>query len=127
MTLILEIWALHLEGKYSHLQRPSTTFHRAWLGCIHPYGRLPSLVGLFEKFWSKTLQRRIGQETNRYASEIIDDEECRTRGGLDWTPLGVAEFRTYLAICLFMGVKKLPSIRLYWSRENMLLHCPIIS
>jgi hypothetical protein len=26
-------------------------------GCTHPYGRLPSLVGLFDKFWTPKLQR----------------------------------------------------------------------
>jgi hypothetical protein len=40
------------------------------LGCTHPYGCLPSLLGLFDKFWSMKLQRRIVRETNRYASKV---------------------------------------------------------
>jgi hypothetical protein len=52
-------------------------------GCTHPYGRLPSVLGLFEKFWSHKLLRKFFRETNRYASEIIDNIAKTTRGGLD--------------------------------------------
>jgi hypothetical protein len=73
------------------------------------------------------MQRRIVRETNCYASEVIDDKTGATRGGLDWTPLQLEEFRAFLAICLLMGLKKLPSKRLYWSRDEPLFRCPIIS
>jgi hypothetical protein len=96
-------------------------------GCTHPYGRLPSLMGLLEKFWSNTVERRIVRETNRYASEVLDNTNGNTRRGLQWTPLGLQEFRAYIAMTLFMGVKKLPSTRLYWSRNEALFHCSVIS
>jgi hypothetical protein len=51
----------------------------------------------------------------------------KTRGGLQWTPLGLEEFRSYLSIFMYMGIKKLPSIRNYWARSDPLLQCPIIS
>jgi hypothetical protein len=97
------------------------------LGCTHPYGRLPSILGLFDKFWSQKMQKRIVRESNRYASEVIDVTDGRTRGGMEWTPLGSEEFRAYLSICLLMGLKKLPSTRLYWSRDEPLFHCLVIS
>jgi hypothetical protein len=109
---------------YANLPIP---FSRPESGCTHPYGRLPSLPGLFEKFWTPKLQRRIVRETNRYASEVVDTKAGKTRGGLQWTPLGVEEFRAYLSICLLMGLKKLPCTRLYWTRNEPLFHCPIIS
>jgi hypothetical protein len=56
------------------------------------------------------LQRRIVRESNRCASEVVDATDGRTRGGFEWTPLGVEEFRAYLSICLLMGLKKLPCI-----------------
>jgi hypothetical protein len=96
-------------------------------GCIHPYGRLPSLPGLFDKLWLPKLQRRIVRETNRYASKIVDVKAGRTRGGLEWSPLGMEEFPAYLSICLLMGLKKLPCTRLYWARYEPLFHCPVIS
>jgi hypothetical protein len=51
-------------------------------GCTYPYGCLPSLLGLFDKFWSLKLQRRIVRESNRYTSEVIDEKVGKTRGGL---------------------------------------------
>jgi hypothetical protein len=96
-------------------------------GCTHPYGRLPSLLGLFLKFWSLQMQRKIVQESNQYASEVIDDKAGTTRGGADWIPLCVDEFRAYIAICLLMGLKRLPSKRLYWSKPEPLFRCPLIS
>jgi hypothetical protein len=95
-------------------------------GCTHPYGRLSSLLGLLDKFWSQKLQRRIVRETNRYASKVIEKDGA-TKDGHDWTPLVLEEFRAYLAICLFMGLKRLPSKRLYWSRGEPLFHCLVIS
>jgi hypothetical protein len=37
------------------------------------------------------------------------------------------EFRGYIGIYLLMGLKKLPSHRLYWSRDEPLFRCPLIS
>ena len=61
----------------------------------HSYGRLPSLLHLFEKLWSSKLQRRIARKTNWYASKVID-EESTTRDGLHWTPFGLQEFEHIL-------------------------------
>jgi hypothetical protein len=96
-------------------------------GCTLPYGRLASLLGLFDKLWSLKLQRYIVRESNRYASEVLDVQARATRGGLEWKPLCLDEFRAYIAICLFMGLKKLPSRRLYWSKDEALFQCPLIS
>jgi hypothetical protein len=92
-------------------------------GCTHPYGRVPSLLGLFDKFWSQKLQRRSTRESNRYASKVIDIRTQQTPGGEEWTPLGLEEFRAYISICLLMDLKKLPSTRQYWSRDEGFLHC----
>jgi hypothetical protein len=35
--------------------------------CTRPYGHLSSILGLFDKYWSQKLQRRIVRETNQYA------------------------------------------------------------
>ena len=55
---------------------------------------------------------RIVKETNWNVSKVID-EEGMIRGGLQWTPLGLQEFRIYLVVCLLMDITKFPSIRLY--------------
>jgi hypothetical protein len=104
---------------------PSLEFTGLKPGCSHPYGCLPSLMGLLDKFWSQKLQRRIVCNIDRYASEVIGKDGA-TRGGHGWTPLVLEEFRAYLTICLFMGLKRLPSIHLYWSWSEPLFHCPVI-
>jgi hypothetical protein len=113
------------KDRHTHCD-PPLSFTGPEPGCTHPYGRLPSLPGLFDKFWTPKMQRKIVKQSNRYALEMVDDVEGKTRGGLHWKPLTLSEFRAYISICLFMGVKKLPSTRSYWT-NNSLLHCPIIS
>jgi hypothetical protein len=58
---------------------------------------------------------------------VIDVGTQQTRGGIEWIPMGLEEFRAYLSISLLMGIKKLPSTRHYWVRNDPLLHCPEIS
>lgn len=36
-----------------HYRRAPLPFLGATAGCTHPYGRLPSVLGLFQKFWSE--------------------------------------------------------------------------
>jgi hypothetical protein len=115
------------EKKSSSYGSPPFEFTGPEPGCTHPYGRLPSIMGLFDKFWSLKLQRRIVRDTNRYASEVPNDGGGQTRGGLEWTPLSVDEFWAYIAISLLMGLKKLLSCRLYWSRDEAVYRCPLTS
>ena len=67
------------------------------------------------------------KETNKYASKVINAKDGNTRGGGDWRPLGLEEFQVYIGLCLLMGLKKLPSRCLYWSQDQPLFKCPIIS
>ena len=73
----LDTWKKHIHC-YSN---PPLLFTGPKSSCTHLYGCLPSLLGLFEKFWSPKLQRRIVRGINRYASEVID-EEGNSRGGI---------------------------------------------
>jgi hypothetical protein len=81
-------WKKDIE-KYANPPIPFTGLEP---GCTHPYERLPSLLGLFDKFWSPKLQRRIVRETNRYASKVVDDKVGRTRGGWNGIHLGWKNF-----------------------------------
>jgi hypothetical protein len=115
-------------NKDTHVYKnPPISFTGPEPGCIHPYGHLPSLVGLLDKLWSQKLQRCIVWETNRYASKIVDDETVQIRGEINGHHQGLESSKLIFAICLFMGLKRLPSKRLYWSREEPLFHCPVIS
>jgi len=69
---------------------------------------------------------KIIKEINWCASIVINKVSRKTNGGLDWTPLG-HEFRAFLAINLYMGMKLLPNIQCYWGKSEVLFHYPIIS
>ena len=79
----LEMWKKDIH----YYSNPPMLFISPNSGCSHPYGCLPSLLALFEKFWSPKLQRRIVRKTNWYTLEVID-EEGKTRDCLQWIPLG---------------------------------------
>jgi hypothetical protein len=64
-------------------------------------------------------------ETNRYATSHNSDGI--NPGGADWELFTVAEFKTWLAIWLYMGMKKQPNMKSYWMKEGSVFHCPIIS
>lgn len=49
------------------------------------------------------------------------------KAGAQWQPLIVAEFRTFLGVQILMGVKKLPTVREYWSSARGCLHSGIIN
>jgi hypothetical protein len=75
--------------------------------------------------------QKICDETNRYATEEWEleyEDGCKelwTKGGKQWMDLIVKEFQAFLVVNLIMGLKKMPNLRNYWSREPM-LHCHVI-
>ena len=72
------------------------------------------------------MQRWIVREINKYASEVIDEKDRKTRGSFDWCPQRLEEFSAYIVICLLMGLKRFPLHRLYWSRDESLFNYLII-
>ena len=61
-------------------------------------------------------------ETNRYATKRID-AKGNTQGGPKWKNLTMA----FLAIHMYMGMKKQPYYKLYQEKVGNIFHCPIIS
>lgn len=111
----------------SSYKDPPLPFTGPLPGCTHPYKRLPGVLGIFEKFWEPKTIRQIVRETNRYASEVLHRDSTETRGGKSWAPLQYEEFRAFLSITIYMGLKKLPHVRCYWMKDVPLFFCPVIS
>ena len=61
--------------------------------------------------WPATLCELIALETNRYALQ---------RGVAKWRDVSTAEIWTFLGIVILMGIKRLPRIRNYWSRDGFI-------
>ncbi|KAI2645499.1 PiggyBac transposable element-derived protein 4 [Labeo rohita] len=73
----------------------------------------------FKMFLTEDVVREIVEETNRYTSEIQEEE---TKGKMvKWAPTSIPEMYTFLASVLLMGMVKKPSLRDYWSTDPMLL------
>ncbi|KAI2644000.1 PiggyBac transposable element-derived protein 4 [Labeo rohita] len=79
----------------------------------------PSEVNCFKMFLTEDVVKEIVEETNRYASEIQEEE---TKGKMvKWAPTSIPEMYTFLASIMLMGMVKKPSLRDYWSTDPMLL------
>jgi hypothetical protein len=48
-------------------------------------------------------------------------------GGPKWVNLTMARLKAFLAIYMYMGMKRQPNIKSYWEREGSFFHCPTIS
>jgi hypothetical protein len=87
---------------------------------------MPTILQLFELFWPFNLLRKIVIETNRYATESLDAHGS-TRGGPKWETLTVPGLKAFLAIHMYMSMKRQPNYKSYWEKEGIFFHCPIIS
>ena len=95
---------------------------------LPPKSALPKPEDVFELYWTEETLARIVLETNRYARELKGGTgDSRTRGGLKWHDVCVAELRAWLGICILMGVKRLPCVRHYWMRSEGFIYCSLIS
>jgi hypothetical protein len=63
-------------------------------------------------------------ETNRYATSHTNDGVIPR--GDHWVLLIVAEFKAWLAIWLYMGMKRQSNMKSYWMKEGSIFHCPTI-
>ena len=79
---------------------------------------------LFELFWLHSLYLRIVHETNWYAIE--KENEGSTKGSPHWEQFTISEFKAYIGIWLYMGMRWQPNIKSYWTREGSIFHIPRI-
>jgi hypothetical protein len=82
------------------------------------------MIQLFELFWSFNILREIVNETNWYATSRTSDGELPRSAS--WELFKIAELKAWLAIWLYMGMKKQPNMKSYL-KEGSVFHCPIIS
>jgi hypothetical protein len=85
---------------------------------------MPSFLHLFGLFWTREVLQNICIETNRYARVV---EGGKTKGGDDWYDMQEKELRTFLAVSLYIGMKKQPNVKSYWAKSEKLFYCPVIA
>ena len=101
---------------------------RDFIGVSEPtrwWNQMPTMMQLFELFWSFNSLRDIVNETNRYATSRNGDGILPWGAG--WQLFTVVEFKVWLVIWLYMGMKRQPNMKSYWMNEGSIFHCPIIS
>jgi hypothetical protein len=89
------------------------------------WNTVPTMLQLFEIFWPYNILRDIVVETNRYAMEDLGGG--KTYGGVDWEPLTIPSLKAFIAVLLYMGMKRQPNRKSYWQKEGSVFHCPVIS
>jgi hypothetical protein len=88
------------------------------------YIRMPTFLHLFGLFWTHTVLHHICVETNRHAQE---DDGGKPKGGHAWYDVEEGELRAFMAVRLWMGMRKQPNIKKFWAGDDDLFHCPKIS
>lgn len=77
-----------------------------------------SAAEFFQLFFDMELLEYIVRETNRFAEQ--SQVEAKKRNPLWTNPLTVAEFKAWLGLLVGMGIKQLPQVSHYWSKEWVL-------
>jgi hypothetical protein len=94
-------------------------------GLTQQYESIPLYVELFRKFWSHETLKRICRETNRYSSSLDKNGVLRGKGG--WYPITEKELKVFMAVILYMGMKKLPNMKAYWAKSEEFFYCNVIA
>ena len=102
----------------SEVQVPGFTEH------VGPTRQLPcdaTPIQFFLLLFTTELIDLIVKYTNSNAVEmILSDAAGNVEGTLAWTPTSSEEIMAFLGIVILMGIVKLPSTQLYWSRDERL-------
>ena len=112
-------------GNLNSTYAPKRIVFQEVAGPSRRWGRMPSFATIFEMFWPLTMLRGIVNETNQYAR--APDRNGKLPGRMNWKLLTVQEFKVFLAITLYMGMKRQPNVRSYWYSFPSIFHCPVIS
>ena len=87
------------------------------------YRIVPTFMVLFQLFWTLAIMSDIVVETNLYATSKDPSGKCK--GGENWEEFTVLELRAFMAMAIYMGMKKQPNYRTYWM-WNSFFFCPKI-
>ena len=81
-------------------------------------------IDFFNLYFTDRIIEHLVVKTNRYVEQFIDSQKNED-GSLDtsylalWTPVDSVEMKKFLGLTFLMGIVKLPSVMLYWSRDEL--------
>ena len=79
-----------------------------------------SPLEVFELFFSSDLLEEIVDQSNRYANQVLGDEEFSK-----WRRVTVEELKAFLGFHILMAINHLPSVDDYWRRDPLLHYAPV--
>jgi hypothetical protein len=82
------------------------------------------MMQLFELFWSFNILHDIVNQTIWYATSYNGDGILL--GGAGWQLFTVAEFKAWLAIWLYIGMKRQSNMKSHWMKEGSIFQYLII-
>ena len=88
--------------------------------CSIQWPYFPSFIVLFQLFWPRSVLQWIVDETNQYATVV--NNNGGTFGGCNWEPITLSELMVFIAIILYMGMKRQPNLKSYWYRRGLIFH-----
>ncbi|KAK0153615.1 PiggyBac transposable element-derived protein 4 [Merluccius polli] len=96
-----------------------------------PYTRVPGIkiempnnftpAEIFSQIFTEEMWMKITKETNLYADQTRSANPSSSK----WVAVTVAEIKTFIGICLAMGVLDLPAWRDYWRQKKWLFQTNI--
>ena len=75
---------------------------------------------VFQLFFSEDLMENMVRECNRYASQVMGDEEFQ-----EWRAMNVDKLKAFLGFLILMAIIHLPSIDDYWRCDPFMHYTPI--
>ncbi|KAJ8416172.1 hypothetical protein AAFF_G00381940 [Aldrovandia affinis] len=79
-----------------------------------PDDATPLLV--FSKIFTEELWLRLVTETNLYAEQSRNETPSSSK----WTPVTMTEMKTFIGLCVAMGILRLPARRDHWRQKKWL-------
>ena len=79
-----------------------------------------SPLEVFELFFTEELQEMLVVESNRYARQVMGEEQYT-----HWNKITVQELKAYLGFRILMGINHLLSVDDHWSKDSCLHYAPI--
>ena len=104
------------EGNWTQDPTPPTS--HAFTGVPGMTGPIPTTpLGFFQLFFTYELLHFFMEETNDYASYMI--YEMLRPSPYPWYDCTVEDIARYLGIIMWMGIVKMPQMKMYWARHKV--------
>ena len=79
-------------------------------------------IDFFNLYFTDAVIQKISAETNRYAYQFLETEGLNLKPHLivhGWKDTNPEEVRTFLGVCVLMGLTHKPRIWMYWSTDTL--------